>query len=207
MKKIGLLISAFFVLNVSYVYCQDTVNHKFRIMPSLLIGRDQNANLKGEINGAFRFNRLSKPFEAKIGIVYSKDETNFKDFEGLNYETYSIILEGSFYIEKYTSIGVRLTSDYNSVDLESQKKYNLTMRDEAPVFFTGSSLLGNIGYCAPIFKKRLYLRIQGVIGISSYTITNGIYFSTSSSNRYQEEQETYVNLVSSINIGLGFRIL
>jgi len=209
MKRTITLISFLLLLSLSKAVCQNPDSSKIRIMPGFLIGYDQKSKINEEIYGSIRFNKKKFPIELKIGLKHDANNTNFNDVKDLHFDTYSVLVDANFYLIKNFYAGLRLTMDFNNVDSKSQDIYQSVKSSDPPVFFSGSSFLGQIGYCQPIFKNRIYLRIQGQVGVRSYHIANGsLYFSSSyiTTNTPSYREEVHTESLYNISLGLGYRI-
>jgi len=209
MKRRIVFIAVIVLFSLSKGICQNPDSSKFRIMPGFLIGYDQNSKIYGGICGSFRFNKIKKPLELKLGINYSENITDFDGVTDLEFQTLSVLIDASFYLVKNFYAGLGFTADYCIVEEKSQEKYQSVRTNDPPEFFSGVSFLGQVGYCQPIFKNRIYVRIQGQIGVRSYNIANGSLYFSNNINTVKlppYTEEFHVDPLYNVNIGLGYRI-
>ena len=207
MRYINILIAIAFYLYSLNANCLETSPLPNKIIFGVTGGITQNSCLSGDIYGGYRFKNNSMLYETNFGYTFFKNSTRFDGFDNLFYASHGVFGEFNYLLTPRLFTGARASINMNFVDGKSQDNYELQSTKDAPTYFTGMAVFGQIGY--NIFCcKSIDLRLKAQLGFQKYIIgTGAIYISNDISPIPAEYRDTYaresqLKLLGNLSIGI-----
>lgn len=190
------------------VFGSDKDSTKIRMALGATGGLSQYSSLSGDIYGGviipFNLNKA----EINFGYTYLKNGTDYSGVKDLEFNSHGLFIEGNYYLIKGLYGGLKFAINFNWVDNESQKKFDIYPDTDSPTFFSGIAGYGHIGYYQPI-GENFGIKLQGQIGFHNYKISEGWLLIDNSSNDLRDAQhgiESHAELLYNLSLGLTFRL-
>jgi hypothetical protein len=207
MRNSHLIIAIAFILHSQFGNCLETSIAPNKIIFGVTGGVSQNSLLTGDIYGGYRFVNNLKLFETNLGYTFFQNSTKFDGFDNIFYSSHGVFGEFNYYLSPGLFTGVRGSINMNFVDGRSQDNYELQSTKDAPTYFTGMALFGQIGYNV-LCLRNFDFRLKAQLGLQNYLIgTGAIYISNDTSPVPAESRDKYarelqLKLLGNLSIGM-----
>lgn len=207
MKNLNLVIAFTFILHTQIAHCLETSPAPNKIIFGVTGGVSQNSSLTGDIYGGYKFVNNDMQFETNLGYSFFQNSTKFDGFESIFYDSHGVFGEFNYFLTPGLFTGVRASINMNFVDGKSQDNYEQQSTKDAPTYFTGIALFGQIGYNV-LCLRNLDFRLKAQLGLQNYLIgTGAIYISNDTSPVPAEFRDKYarelqLKLLGNLSIGI-----